>query len=344
MIWLTWRQFRGSAALVLGALTLAAVALAVTGPQLADTLRVSGEDFFRNLGTDDTKKAVFMLGTGLAYVVPAVIGTFWGAPMIAREIEAGTYRLVWNQSITRTKWLVSKLGFAGLAAVVAGSIGLLMTWWAGPLDDAVLSGFTDNSPFSVPRIFPDVFGARGVVPIGMSVLALAVGVAAGLVVRRTVAAMALTLATIAAVQVVMPVFVQAHLMAPETITTPITSSNIRGFMMSGEPGAADPQIEVEVASERLGAWTIVNRTLDPDGDQIEFLPAWAEACAPAPQADPVIVEACFTRLADEGYRQEVQYHPASHFWAMQWRETGLLLGLAALLTGFCFWRIRRDLT
>ncbi len=64
MIWLTWRQFRGSAALVLGALTLAAVALAVTGPQLADILRVSGEDFFTNLSTDDTKKAVFMARDG----------------------------------------------------------------------------------------------------------------------------------------------------------------------------------------------------------------------------------------------------------------------------------------
>jgi hypothetical protein len=344
MIWLTWRQFRGSASLVLGALTLAAVALAVTGPQLADTLRTSGEQFFSTLSTDDTKKAVFMLGTGLSYVVPAVVGTFWGAPMIAREIEAGTYRLVWNQSITRTTWLVSKLGFGALAAVVAGSIGLLMTWWAGPLDEAVLKGYTDNSPFSVPRLWPDVFGARGVVPIGMAVLALAVGVTAGLVVRRTVAAMALTLATIIGVQVLMPVFVQAHLMAPVTLTTPITSSNIRGFMMGGAPDAADPEIQVEVASDQLGAWVTENQTLNPDGDHIEFLPAWAEACAPAPQADPAVVEACYTRLADEGYRQEVKYHPASHFWGLQWRETGLLLGLAAILTGFCFWRVRRDLT
>ena len=136
--------------------------------------------------------------------------------MVARELEAGTHRLVWNQSITRTRWLVSKLGIAAIGAVVAGSIGLAMTWWAGPLDDAVLQGYTDNSPFSVPRLWPDVFGSRGVVPIGMAVLALAVGVTAGLVVRRTVAAMALTLATIVAVQILMPVFVQAHLMAPET--------------------------------------------------------------------------------------------------------------------------------
>ena len=40
--------------------------------------------------------------------------------------------------------------------------------------------------------------------------------------------MALTLATIVAVQIVMPVFVQAHLMAPESVTTTITSENLTG--------------------------------------------------------------------------------------------------------------------
>ncbi len=344
MIWLTWRQFRGSVAVVLGALSIAAVALAITGPQLAETLRANGEDFFTVLGTDAMKNAVFTIGTALAYVVPAVVGAFWGAPMVAREIEAGTYRLVWNQSITRSRWLATKLGIAGLGAVVAGSIGLVMTWWSGPLDDAVLKGFTDNSPLSVPRIWPDIFGSRGLVPIGMAVLALAIGVTAGLVVRRTVAAMAVTLATIVAVQVVMPVFVQSHLMAPESFTTALSSENIRGFMMSGDQSAADPLIEVEVASGKPGSWVTENRTLDPDGDPVEYLPPWALACAPEPRANPATVDACFTRLADEGYRQQVQYQPASRFWAMQLRETGLLLGVAALLTGFCFWRIRRDLT
>jgi hypothetical protein len=342
MIWLTWRQFRASGAIVIGALALAAVALAITGPQLAELLRVSGEDFFGRLRNDGTKRAVFMVGTGVAYVVPAVVGTFWGAPMVARELEAGTHRLVWNQGITRTRWLAAKLGLAAVGAVVVGSIGLALTWWAGPLDDAVLRGYTDNGPLSAPRLWPDVFGSRGLVPIGMALLALVVGVAAGLVVRRTVAAMAITLAVIVAVQILMPVLVQSRLMAPEVVTTELSTGNLRGFMMSGEPNAADPQIEVEVGIDNPGAWVTENRTLGPDGDVVEFLPAWAEACAPAPQADPTTVEACFVRLADEGYRQEVHYHPAGRFWALQWRETGLLLLLAAGLTGFCFWRIRRD--
>ena len=51
--------------------------------------------------------------------LPALIGLFWGAPLIARELEAGTHRLVWNQSVTRGRWLAVKLGLIGLAAAAA---------------------------------------------------------------------------------------------------------------------------------------------------------------------------------------------------------------------------------
>ena len=99
-----------------------------------------------------------------------------------------------------------------------------------------------------------------------------------------------------------------------------------------------------MASDQPGAWVTENRTLDPDGDHVKYLPAWAEACAPAPQADPVIVEACFTGSPTRatGSRSSTTRPPTSG--RCSGVETGLLLGLAALLTGFCFWRIRRDLT
>jgi len=345
MIWLTWRQFRGSAVVVLGALAAAVVALAITGPQLADILQVSGKDFFDHFGTDDTQKAVFTVGTALAYVVPAIIGAFWGAPMVAREIEAGTHRLIWSQSITRTRWLGSKLGVASVCAALAGSIGLAVTWWSRPIDEAVSRGYSDDGPFGAPRLWPELFGSRGIVPIAMAVLALAVGVTAGMLIRRTVAAMAVTLVAVAAVQILMPTLVQSRLASPETITTTITSENLRGLTMFGEPESADPQVGgILVDIDKPGAWVTENRTVDAQGDQVEFLPTYAQECADAPGSDPAVVEACFTRLANEGYRQEVAYHPPSQFWALQWREAGILLTLALGLTGFCFWRIRRDLT
>jgi hypothetical protein len=79
---------------------------------------------------------------------------------------------------------------------------------------------------------------------------------------------------------------------------------------------------------------------------LDKYPAWVTDCAPPPGVpqSPQSVAACFTRLADEGYRQRVEYLPASSFWPLQLVETGLLLVVAALVSGFCFWRIRRDLT
>lgn len=288
MIWLTWRQFRASAAVVLGALAVAVVALVVTGPQLADILQVSGAAFFDQLDTDTTKKAVFLVGTALAYGVPAIVGAFWGAPMIAREIEAGTHRLVWNQSITRTRWLSSKLAVACVCAAVAGSIGLVLTWWSGPIDQAVDLGYAEGEFLGMSRIWPEVFGSRGVVPIAMAVLALAIGVTAGLLIRRTVAAMAVTFVAVAAVQILMPTLVQERLVAAETDILTISSENIQGLWMSGEPGDADPKVEgIEVAVDHPGAWVIENRTVDASGDPMEFLPSFTRDCVDTPGPCPL---------------------------------------------------------
>ena len=140
MIWLTWRQFRMSALVLLSALAAGLVVLTVTGPQLSDLWREAGDSFFDRLGADRGKTTVFYAGTWVVYALPAVVGVFWGAPMVARELEAGTHRLVWTQSITRTRWLATKLGVAGAGAAIVGLAGLALTWWCGPIDDAVAQG------------------------------------------------------------------------------------------------------------------------------------------------------------------------------------------------------------
>jgi hypothetical protein len=78
------------------------------------------------------------------------------------------------------------------------------------------------------------------------------------------------------------------------------------------------------------------------------MPVWAADCGGPPRSggdDPLAAKrkACFDRLAADGYQQKVTYQPASAFWSMQWREAGLLVAGALLLSGFAFWRIRRDL-
>ena len=120
MIWLTWRQCRTQFLAVYGLVAAACVWLAVTGPALARLAR-RNEDVYDLLTGND--RLLFNGGIAVLAVAPAVIGIFWGAPLVARELETGTYRLAWNQSITRGHWLAAKLGFSVLATAVA--VGIL---------------------------------------------------------------------------------------------------------------------------------------------------------------------------------------------------------------------------
>lgn len=345
MIWMTWRQLRASAVIVFGVLALTTVALAATGPRLADLFRDAGESFFDRLSGESLTTTVFYVGTALVYALPAVIGAFWGAPMVAREVEAGTHRLVWNQSITRTRWLTAKLGLTSLVAVAAGTIGLALAWWAAPVDDAIAGGLSDPGLMGVPRLWPVLFGARGVVPIGMAVLALVVGVTAGLLLRRTVPAMAVTLAAVAAVQVAVPLLLQPHLLPAQSVTTTITAENLNGLIFKGRPDEGIDGVErLHVGLDDPGAWITESVTVDRSGEVVTTLPGWVKACAPDSGPISEASAACFARLDEEGYHQRIEFHPASDFWALQWVETGVLLVVALGLAGFCFWRTRRDLT
>ncbi|MBB4936331.1 hypothetical protein FHR32_000636 [Streptosporangium album] len=220
MIWLTWRQFRGSAAMTAALLVILAVALALTGPGLAArySTGIAGCtqdntcDRFFNLFFDQYQ-IPFVAATLVVLLLPALVGLFWGAPLITRELEAGTHLLVWNQSITRGRWLAVKLGLTGLVAMAAACLcGLAVTWWSGPLDK--------SAPENLALMAPLVFGARGIAPIGYAAFAFVfvLGVTMGMLVRRTLPAMALTLAVFAAIQLAMPLLVRPHLIAPVTAT------------------------------------------------------------------------------------------------------------------------------
>jgi ABC-type transport system involved in multi-copper enzyme maturation permease subunit len=345
MIWLTWRQFRTQAATVYAAVAAIAVVLAITGPRLLELSRAYPNAVFDQLTRTDRN----LYGAGLVVmaVAPAVIGAFWGAPMVARELEAGTHRLAWNQTVTRTRWLATKLGITALAAAAAvGVLTLAVSWWAGPLDGALSS--THGSLPS--RLTPVAFAMRGVAPVGYAVFALVLGVAAGIVLRRTVPAMAVTLALFTFVQIAVPLWVRPHLVPPVRQTVTITGQNLDGITLQGN---VTPVVRLTVNTGDLRDWVLSNRTADASGRPVDALPPWMADCLQPPSSGgprssggpgriPAI-QACLARLTDLGYRQRVVYQPVSRFWALQWAETALFLALSGLLTGFCFWWTRRRL-
>lgn len=343
MIWLTWRQLRAQLLVVLVVVTAACAWLALTGPRLADLAR-RNDDVYDLLTSTD--RLLYNGGIAVLAVAPALLGIFWGAPLVARELETGTQRLVWNQSVTRARWLAVKLGVTALAtATAAGVLTAAVTWWADPIDGAQ-SGTRGSLP---ARITPISFAMRGVVPVGYAVFALLLGVLVGLVLRRSIAAMALTLAIYTLVQVAVPLWVRPHLAPPTTASVVISEETLDGVTSDG----GDPfRITVHTADPR--DWILSNQTVDAHGDAAG-LPAWFADCLPPPpgaadggtvhvNAGPGSLDQCLSRLTDEGYRQRVVYQPRTHFWRLQWTELGVYLAASGLLAGASFWWLRRRLS
>jgi hypothetical protein len=346
MIWLTWRQLRVNAVVVYAALLVVAATLTLTGPHLADVYSQDASTFLDWVATQRFDRNLYVVGIVAGYVLPALVGAFWGAPMVARELEAGTHRLVWAQTVTRDRWLATRLGLGLLSAMVAsGILGLATTWWAHPVDQAVNASTRSDvsNVFELARLSPELFATRGVAPIGYAAIAFVIGVLAGAVIRRTVPAMAVTLAAYLVIQLLMPNLVRPHLATAVDTTTTIASGSIHGIMGSAPDG---PIEKLDVGAAPAGSWTLTNETVDADGNPVHSFGQWVTDCLGPPRTDPTTVDtpekrACYRRLASEGYRQHLRYQPAGSYWTLQWRETGVLIAGAALLVGACFWRVRR---
>ncbi|MFC1403521.1 MULTISPECIES: ABC transporter permease [Streptacidiphilus] len=344
MIWLTWRQFRTQAMVALGVLAGVAVLFCLTGQNLhqifdssgiatcrsADACSAAQSAFLDRVKGDSLYPVLYFAGIGGSYLALAAMGMFWGAPLIARELEAGTFRLTWNQSTTRTRWLAVKLGVITLTGMAAaGLCSWLITWWSGPIDRAdAMPGYNTQA---IPNRFnPLIFGARDVLPVGCAAFALVLGITIGLLVRRTLPAMAVTFAVFVAALVVLPVTVWPHIATPQHTVTELRTSGGPGTHYDQEGSRMSVSMEVNIP----GAWVLSTQTVDPAGRP--FTGPVTPACA-ATNATP---QACFASIDRLNLRQVVTYQPASRYWRFQWSETAAYLVLAGIMTAFCIRRIR----
>ncbi|MFD1937031.1 ABC transporter permease [Nonomuraea mangrovi] len=351
MIWLTWRQFRGSVAMTAALLVMLTAALALTGPGLASGYSAGIADCTQDNTCDqffdrffEAYQLPFLAVSLVVLLLPALVGIFWGAPMITRELEAGTHLLVWNQSITRGRWLAVKLGLTGLVAMTAACLcGLAVTLWSGPLDK--------SAPDSLALMAPLVFGARGIAPMGYGAFAFVLGVTVGMLVRRTLPAMALTLAVFAAIQLAMPLLVRPHLMPPVTTTSELGRANVENFGIPPNGGGPAHMVLKSAVPGQAGAWVMSSDLVDPsgrtiggDGDEATIqISTTSGPCAPS-RAGGQGMDACMAEINRLGYRQQATYQPLDRFWPFQWIETGIYALLTLGLTWFCFWWIRRRLS
>jgi ABC-2 family transporter protein len=354
MIWLAWRQFRAQALVVAGVLAALAIVLIVTGPHLvslSDTYlkschanRDCGSTNNPVLNADGTLAATL---SDLILLAPALIGVFWGAPLVARELETGTYRLGWTQSVTRRHWLAAKLGVVGLISVaVAGLLSLMVTWWSSPIDTA------NANRFGVAE-----FGLRDIAPMGYAAFAFALGVTAGVLIRRTLPAMASTLVAFIVAREVEVTWIRPHLMAPVRRVAALSGQNGIDFSLTPDGlklQAGPPDIpngwgltadavnnagQAPTAAFMKSACPSLASAVPGGGPSGPGAHVRVSSSGPGPQA----FQDCIAKVAAR-YHEVVTYQPASRFWAFQGLETAFFVLLALLLAGLCFWWVRHRLS
>jgi ABC-type transport system involved in multi-copper enzyme maturation permease subunit len=214
MTWLVWRQHRTQAYGSAGALAAFAVILLITGRQIASQYHSALTACAASHACGNLSNTL-ILGSpaltvliSLTVVVPCLLGVFWGGPLVAREIETGTNQFAWTQGTSRRRWLAVKVGWTLLgAAAWAGAVSALVTWWSGPLNALNHQNFQ-----------PSQFDIQGIVPVGYALFAVALGIAIGTLLPRTLPAMAITLVLFTFVRLVIGQDLRSHYMTALTTT------------------------------------------------------------------------------------------------------------------------------
>ena len=190
MIWVSWRQHRGQAIACLALLAALAVYAIIEGTSMRtafsnDSLAAC---LARSQGTscpaavtafmDEFGSEVNIAFWSVALIVPGLIGVLVGAPLIARELEYGTWRLAWSQTIPRARWLAVKLALVTGGLIVLGAaMTAVITWYRAPMDR--LTG----------HFLHNIYDFEGLVLTAYILCAFGFAVLAGLLIRRSIPAM-----------------------------------------------------------------------------------------------------------------------------------------------------------
>jgi hypothetical protein len=331
MIWLAWRQHRKQALFTGVGLAALAALMIPTGLAMRHTFTDLGlADCVRQAGGVETAPFTFqacamtldqfrnqyetlsIVGV-LFLVLPLLVGLFWGAPLVAREIEHGTHRLVWTQGISRRHWALVKFGLVGAATLTTAVIyGLGMSWWFTPLSQA---GVGDTRG----RFDVVFFDMQALVPIGYTLFAVALGIFAGTIWHKVLPAMAVTLAGFVGLRIALTILARPRYLPARTRTHSVIGT--------GEP----------MQTEALGDWVLSRNVRDASGNVVNNGQMVCPPSGEGPGGRPCGSE---LGIGPGAYNWEL-YQPADRFWLFQGIETGIFVALAALLLYLAIRRIRR---
>jgi hypothetical protein len=318
MAWVTWRQHRIALAGVAALLGAPAVYLWLTGLQAHHAYAAAIACHPASSGICGGLMGYFLsaynntaqLTAALLQAVPALIGAFVGAPVLARELETGTFRFAWTLGFGRDRWTLAKLvPLAVAVTAAAGAFSVLFSWYYQPF-------FADGDLVPVVPLEPAVFDLRGVAFAAWTLAAFAIGALAGMLIRRVVPALAATLAAYAGLALIVGLYLRQHYL------TPLVTRNL--------------------VNPPASAWIISQQWYAKGGQPVstsalsQILQQGAPQLGGSPQSPDVK-----QYLIQHGYTLLTTYQPNSRFWPFQWIEAGWLLALSVLLIAATVWLVRR---
>jgi ABC-2 family transporter protein len=324
MAWVTWRQHRialAGVAVFLGALAVClwlaglkthhAYAATVAACRPVTSVACGG------MSTSFIGTNGFLANGLILQAVPALIGAFAGAPVLARELETGTFRYAWTLGFGRWRWALGKLVPLAIAVAAAtGALSVLLSWYYQPYfaPGNQSLGLAEVTPF-----FPGLFDLRGVAFAAWTLAAFAIGALVGLLTRRVVPAIAATLAAYAGLAFVAGGLLRQHYL------TPLVASNPN----------------VPASAWIMSQWWTKGGQLAFTGSPPDSLINQFCSSLPSGPFGKTSQQAFVQCLSQHGYTQWTSYQPASRFWPFQWIEGGWLLALSALLIAATVWLVRR---
>lgn len=315
MIWLTWRQQRTETLIAAGILALLAVAFVPAGIHLADLFAQQHLAHCVDRPTPACRFAVGnfadtpgtlrgLLDGGWFNLIPGLIGVSLAAPLLL-DLENGTIRLAWTQSVTRRRWLATKgIAAVGTVLLAAVAFSLLFTWYQRPLD----------------RIYGhwDKFDFEWIAPVGYALFALGLALAIGVLLRRSAVAMVVAFGAFVGARLFVESWLRQRFITPLSATWSLKSSG--------------PDVNQ--------AWVISEAPSDRAGHIFNGSSAVIQACSrPGPKGGNALDAGCMARHG-AGYTHML-YEPAGRFWEIQGIETALFAGLALVLAVFAAWRFLR---
>lgn len=322
MIWFTWRQHRIEALIGSIIFLLLSCVVVITGlnirnlyerlglancvlpaPQCYQSLAIFNSQVEIKAFGDSTFYNLFFI---LLFALLPLVGVFLGAPAGARELEQGTYRLVWTQGVPWYRWLVAKVVLLSMATlVVFVLLSLILSWWSDPLSNVLTTMWR----------FYDI---RGVVLPAYALFSFVLGFSAGIVFRRTVSAMAVALIVFILVRILIEIFWRPYFLPPMYIDSSIPSS-------------------VQLPAQ---SWGIASEIIDRNGNVV---PDSATAICNSTVysvgvvTSPTDSTTCWDR---HGFRLRDVYQPGDRFWLFQGFESGMFLLLAAGCFVLTYWWVK----